>query len=703
MESGLNMTLPAGLIPAFPMLFRKGENPMKKRICCFTFLILLSLFFFALPETKADAPAPASGKDQQNILYSGVGEDGLSWQLTGDGTLTISGSGQMYPYDPVHEAYCGYDQRPWHSCRALIHTAVVEEGVTNVGEYAFYDCPNLTQIILADSVTRIGYMAFGDCTGLTNVTIGENVADAGSCSYGSAAGVFHGCTNLQSITVEEENEYYRSLNGVLFSEDMTELCEYPAGKTDPSYSVPDGVLTIGAYAFMGCAQLKAVVLPDGMEFIGCCAFENCSHLGYLVIPVSLYGIDTLAFFGCTALTDVYYQGTPEQWNGIVIEDVYLSSGIRLASDPQADVPEWVLPVTPVDLHFGILAHGSCGANHGDNVTWTLFQDGLLSITGTGSMDWGFDDCPWTAWRDDVITAEIGSGVTNLPLWVFSKCTNLVSAVIPNGVTYIPEGAFEGCTSLTDVSLPEGLLSIGNGIFMECTSLSSISLPDSVTYIGTGAFAYCYSLTSVTVPAGLSYDPLVIYADIFNSALALREILVAPGNSCFASVDGVLFDKDMKKLYAYPRGKTDSIYEIPDGVTSIETSVFEENTHINTLIIPRSLELIDVWAFSRTNISDIIYHGTAGDWQKITIRDYNYSLDNIAIQYRPVADLVLPASLTVIQSQAFLGIPEGTIVFIPDNVTDIAETAFEEGTIIVAPAGSYAAQWADAHGFEWYPQ
>ncbi len=727
MESGLNMTLPAGLIPAFPMLFRKGENPMKKRICCFTFLILLSLFFFALPETKADAPAPASGKDQQNILYSGVGEDGLSWQLTGDGTLTISGSGQMYPYDPVHEAYCGYDQRPWHSCRALIHTAVVEEGVTNVGEYAFYDCPNLTQIILADSVTRIDYMAFGDCTGLTAVTIGKNVRTVGDCSYRPAfhgGGAFLGCRNLKSIAVEAGNGNYISEDGVLYSGDMTILSAYPAGKTDPSYRILDGVEYIEPCTFMGCVHLKTVLLPDSLDAIGGYAFADCSHLRYLTMPLSLTGIDTLAFMGCTELSDVYYQGSRTQWDSIYNEDIYLSDGIRLAEDPQAEITDY-FPVFPIHLHCGVLAYGICGENGGDNVTWTLYQSGLMSISGAGRMGWD-DEPPWGRWKDSIRTAEIADGVANLYDWSFTGCSNLreisipdsvneiswqcfmdcsslVSVILPSGLTSVPYELFRGCTSLADVTLPDGLTGIGNGAFDGCAGLSSVSIPDSVTSIGTLAFAACPGLASITLPAGLRYDASMIYEDIFLNSVNLTEILVASGNEDFASADGVLFDQGMTKLLVYPAGKKDSTYGVPDGVKDICYGAFDNHAHIHTLILPHSIETIGPWVFSRTVLSGIIYHGTAAGWEAVSIDGDNPDLANIPVRFLPGADIVLPASLTAVEIQAFQGIPEGSVVFIPGSVTAIADGAFDEGTVIVAPVGSFAAQWAETHGFEWYPQ
>ena len=174
----------------------------------------------------------------------------------------------------------------------------IPDRVTSIGDFAFMDCSGLTSITIGGGVTSIGYAAFGGCTGLTSITIPSSVT-----SIGDAA--FSRCTGLTDITVDSNNPYYCSESGVLFNKNKTKFICYPAGKTDISYTIPDGVTSIGHTAFEACTGLTSITIPDGVTSIGDYAFERCTGLESITIPDSVNSIGYEAFDRCTKLTSIY--------------------------------------------------------------------------------------------------------------------------------------------------------------------------------------------------------------------------------------------------------------------------------------------------------------------------------------------------------------------------------------------------------------
>ncbi|MDR1404765.1 MAG: leucine-rich repeat domain-containing protein, partial [Candidatus Methanoplasma sp.] len=139
-----------------------------------------------------------------------------------------------------------------------------------------------------------------------------------------------------------------------------------------------------------------------------------------------------------------------------------------------------------------------GGSSDSSVTATLMDDGVLTISGTGSMaSYGGYDQPWYSVRTSITSIIIESGVTSISTGAFDGCTNLTSVVIPDGVESIGYYTFQKCTGLTSVTIPSSVISIGYGAFSDCTGLTSIVIPDSVT-LNSNAFYDCSNLKTVTV-------------------------------------------------------------------------------------------------------------------------------------------------------------------------------------------------------------
>ncbi|MCD8161397.1 MAG: leucine-rich repeat domain-containing protein, partial [Clostridiales bacterium] len=214
----------------------------------------------------------------------------------------------------------------------------------------------------------------------------------------------------------------------------------------------------------------------------------------------------------------------------------------------------------------VLDSGTCG----DDLTWTLYSDYELTITGTGAMtDWSeANEVPWYSYCNSITSVTIPDGVTSIGAEAFAYCESLTSVTIPDSVTTIGKYAFEYCTGLTSVTIPSSVTTIGNGAFRSCESLTSVAVPDSVTSIGNGAFSDCTGLATVTIGSGVTE----IGSYVFSNCQSLTAITVDTENTAYVSVDGILFNTAQTTLVCYPAGKSGE-YTIPSSVTAIGDYAF----------------------------------------------------------------------------------------------------------------------------------
>ncbi len=192
--------------------------------------------------------------------------------------------------------------------------------VTSIGPQAFHSCKNLTSVAIPDSVTLIEDMAFGYCSNLTDISFGSslNVIDSRAFENCTSLTVvtipssvtslvkepFFNCISITEIKVDEENEYYCDVDGVLFTKDMENLIHYPVGSDNTEYEIPTEVKNIDGCAFYNALNLKSITIPDSVESIGAFAFFSCEGLENVTIPSSMKTINRSAFAYCYALTSI---------------------------------------------------------------------------------------------------------------------------------------------------------------------------------------------------------------------------------------------------------------------------------------------------------------------------------------------------------------------------------------------------------------
>lgn len=575
--------------------------------------LLLLLCLLTVRAAAADAEIVASG-------YCGGEGDGtnLIWTLDSEGTLTISGQGKMADYD-------SFSNQPWYSYRYSLKALVIESGVTSIGNDAFYWCSCFTgdlvipdgvttigdcafqycwsfrgSLVIPDGVTRIGEAAFSHCAGFTgSLTIPDSVTSIGNSAFEGCSsftgrveipatvtligdGAFAATGGITAIEVSERNSNYTSVCGVLFDKDTMDLIVAPGGlaKEFSEYHVPATVKCVKDDAFSGFTG-NIYFLGDAPK-VGRDSFGNSNSF-----VVLYYNPDTTGW-----IDSENYDAASRTWNGYVLR--------------------------PVGTE--ILDRGTCGGEgDGTNLAWTLDGRRTLTISGQGTMaDYGYDTQPWYRYRSYMKSLVIEDGVTTIGALAFCNCKGFTGdLIIPNSVTTIGDGAFGACSGFTgdliipnsvttigdnalgwchgftgSLVLPNNLTSIGDGAFWNCDGLTgSLTLPDSLTSIGEQAFCNCSGLSgTLTIPASVSN----IGGGAFNRTLL--HIEVAPENSCFTVVDGVLFDKAVTKLISVPHSVSGE-YSIPDTVITIDNYAFWLCSDLTgNLIIPNSVSNIGNEAF-----------------------------------------------------------------------------------------------------------
>ena len=319
----------------------------------------------------------------------------------------------------------------------------------------------------------------------------------------------------------------------------------------------------------------------------------------------------------------------------------------------------------------IVDSGKCG----DNVTYTLDSDGLLTISGKGSM-YGY------SWKSD------GDKLVTTAPWGSKKLTQVV---ISDGVTSIGEYAFSGCTGLMSIAIPDGVTSIGDYAFYDCTGLMSITIPDGVTSIGEDAF---YNVPNIVYSGNLSGAPWGARAlnGFVEDGLVYEDSSKTKLLACSASKEGtVVIPSSVTSIgeYAFSHCTGLTSITLPDGVTNIGRGTFFMCSSLTSITIPDGVTSIGANAFrgcssltsitipdSVTSIGDYAFSGCS--LTSITIPEGVTSIGGDAFRdCSSLKSITIPEGVTSIGGDEFRGCSSLTSITIPDSVTSIGERAFYE--------------------------
>ena len=498
-------------------------------------------------------------------------EDNLTWTLDADGTLTISGTGAMKDYNAADNLSPAY-------MNSNVKKVVIEDGVTSIGELAFFKCSSLTNITIPDSVTCIAYAAFHGCSSLSSITIPNSVTSIGIYA-------FVVCSSLTSITI------------------------------------PDGVTSIGYGAFSNCSSLKTISLS-------CKSSLKKSDFGEQADLVSYTNQHLLTKTAAKAATCTE-SGNKEYWTCEHCGKYFLSDDTNPATATAVELSETVIPA--LNHKNAIIRNASepNGTNPGysgdhycpdcdtvfekgytywneGNLTWKLDADGTLTISGTGAMkdyDYYNNPSPASQKKDSVKKVVIEDGVTSIRNSAFYDCNSLTSITIPNSVTSIGAYAFSNCYYLTNITIPNSVTSIENYAFRSCSSLTSITIPDSVTSIGKLAFYSCDSLTSITISNSVTSieERAFAYCSRLTS-ITIPDSVTSIGEAAFAgcsSLTSITIPDSVTSIgeYAFQSCSSLTSITIPDSVTSIGAYAFSDCWDLTSITIPDSVTTIGESAFN----------------------------------------------------------------------------------------------------------
>ena len=257
----------------------------------------------------------------------------------------------------------------------------------------------------------------------------------------------------------------------------------------------------------------------------------------------------------------------------------------------------------------------------------------------------------------------GSTVSTFGLACFEFCSALKEIALPTAVRELPREMFAFCTALQTVGLSEGLENIDDFAFELCHDLQNVTLPESLQRIGASAFIADTCLTHVYISPNVTE----IGERAFGSTKGLEAFEVAGENASFASVDGVLYSKDLTTLLAYPNAKAiaEPDFVVPTSVETIAPSAFYGADKVEHILLPDGLNSIGSWAFwSARALQDITLP------EGITTVTEGMLRDCTALQ-----QVSLPSTLTTIESQGLSGCAAMEHIDLPESLTSVAMLAF----------------------------
>ncbi len=640
---------------------------MKKSL---TIIILMFTLLFAFATTAHAADSVANGTCGDN----------LTWTLTDDGVLTISGTGEMYDY-----SFSDPNWTPWISHKDSMTSVVVEAGITYIGEYAFYSCNQMESISIPGTVTAIGYRAFNGAFGLNDIYIHDPSAWCNITFDGQEANPVY-----QTAAVHVVDAEGNEITNVVLDSTVTAIPDYAFYECSlQTITIPSSVTSIGIHSFDSSA-LQSIVLPEGVTSIGDYAFYNCTSLQSVSIPKSVTAIGKQAFYQC-GLTDVYITD-PSAWCKVTFADslaspAYYSDCLHIVDKDGNEVTDVVLDDTvtaisdyafsncsnlkSITLPDGLTSIGNYAFSNCNSLQSIAFPDSLTSID-----NYAFNKC--SSLTDVYITdpsawCKISFGIASANPAYIADCLHIVDeegneitdVVLDETVTTISDYAFSNCSNLKNITLPDGLTSIGNYALSNCSSLQTITIPESVTAIGTYAFNKCDNLTDVYITDPSAWCKIAFSNDYANPAYVgdCLHIVDKDGNE----VTDVVLDDTVTSIpdRAFYRCLNLKSISIPDSVTGIGYSAFYNCDSLQSVTIPGSVTTIGRYAFW---YCDKLESVTLLNGVTVIGQDMFNECNNLQ-------SISIPDSVTTIGEHAFYHCDNLQSITIPDSVTSIGIYAF----------------------------
>ena len=559
--------------------------------------------------------------------------------------------------------------------------------VVGIGDYAFYGLYSahykLESVTIPNGVTRIGKRAFSGCPNLTDVTIPTSMGVIGEDA-------FYGCSKLKDVHISDLSGWCQIKFSNRYANPLYQVHElYLNGEHVTKLVIPEGVTSIGSYAFAGCSGLTEVMFPNSVTNIGGVAFMDCSGLMELALPGSVVGIGNSAFSGCSGLTEIKIPHGVKAIGGGVFSDCSSLTKITVEPGNENYVSQNDLLLTK------------------DGKTLKEGVNGEVSIPSsvTRINDFAFSG------RGGLTQVTIPNGIRTIGPFAFSDCDSLTEVVIPSSVVNIGRLAF-GRSGLTTISVEEGnevyssrngmLLSkdgtlliqgvngevefppcvrmIGREAFEGCSGLTHLVIPDSVTNIASSAFAYYRGLTDVTISDGIQFVGSWAFSHLGRLANVTIPACLAERSGPMPDMYEVFSDTSIENVtmttgtvtigndafaYTFDDETCPTHVTIPNSVTGICEYAFYKCSGLKSVTIPDSV----------TYIGGVAFSGCSGLMEIAIPNSVTYIGGGAFSGCSGLTEITIPDSVTYIGGSAFSGCSGLTEITIPNSVTNIGAGAF----------------------------
>lgn len=482
-----------------------------------------------------------------------------------------------------------------------IPSAIEHMPVADISDFAFYDCKDITKLVIPTSVTRIGNSAFENCSGLAGVTIPSSVKKIGVSAFSNCTALY--TVNLPSDVVIMQKAFNNTAiyntpskwqNGVLYIGKHL----IKSQSDIKNLTVKSGTFTIADYAIDSCKSLENISLPSSLTRIGSNAFEECIRLTSLTIPNSVKSIGDYAFEYCIGLSSVIIPksvtniGTSIFCNCLQLESIKVDS----ANSYFKDINGVLFNKSATKLYCYPIGNEA--------------KDYSIPATVTEIGKNAFSYAPY------LCSVAVPNGVQSIGVSAFYECIGLSKLNLPSSITNIGAFSFNNCKALKEISIDsnnknyssyqgilynkskteiisvpqgisgnvyiaEGINEISNSLFSSCENLKSINLPVGITAIRDSAFYNCTNLVSVSIPNTVK----IIEDSAFYNCYKLHSVC------------------------------------LPDSLDMINEFTFTNCNNLKHLSIPKSIKIIEADAFKNCDsLDNVVYGGTMNDWQNIELSD-----------------------------------------------------------------------------------
>ena len=631
---------------------------------------------YTIEEIEESEYLYAIGKTDPSYVVARFNEDYTDVTIFKNGSQS---DGLMMDWNSdIGSSYADYTVSPMNTMKSSLTSVTINEGVKTLGNCAFYSCSKITDVILPNELTSLGDCAFYYCSKLSLLSqLPETLTNIGREA-------FRNCSSLTSIiipegvTVIKEETFWDciALTNVVLPNSLKEILfrGFYSCKKLTSIVFPEGMTKIGDYAFSHCFCLKFDAFPTTLLYIGQSAFENCFFNETYNIPSSVEFIGTSAFL---------------QKHNINFEQSLMCIEVADENSYYKDV------------------------------------DGVL-YTKDGTILMQYPHCKENA------SYEVLEGTTRIDDYALSYCYNLTELLFPEGLATVGENAFYNSLYIKEMILPNSVEVIEKRAFGACQLLLNLTLSSNLKKIESDAFNGTM-IQHITIPSSVTS----LHKASLRGMEYLEEIIVKEDNLNYASVDGVLYNKDLTILMQYPSHKTDAEYSVLNGTLTINEEAFWHNDtskyfgiNLKVINIPESvinfellkypssirfccLETINIAESNATysSVDGVVFdkgrttlycYPVAKEDKSYTIPETVTSLGQYSFKENALlTEVAISNGVTALSAYTFYECTALTSVTIPSSVTSINSNAFyncKNIKTIYGVAGSSAETFANSKGY-----